>query len=246
MTDVVIAIDIGGTGMKCALVDAADGTIRHTERHLTGAERGPAAVVDTIVEVAAGLADTARLEGLEPLAIGLVAPGVIDEANGVAVWSANVGFRDVPLRDLVTARLELPAALGHDVRAGAFAEARSVPGGGPSGSGSSPSAPASPPRTCATAAPTPARTAHPARSGTSSCARTARGAAAAAWLPRGDRLRVVGRAAVCAAHRYEDLRAPTSSRGPPPATPPPPRSGPRRSTRSPTACASASRCTTRT
>ncbi len=124
MTDVVVAIDIGGTGLKCALVDAADGSIRHTERHLTGADRGPGAVADTIVEIAAGLAGTARLEGLDPLAVGLVAPGVIDDTTGVAVWSANVGFRDVPLRDLVIARLGLPAVLAHDVRGGALAEAR--------------------------------------------------------------------------------------------------------------------------
>jgi glucokinase len=124
MTDVVVAIDIGGTALKCALVDAAGGTIRHTERHLTGADRGPAAVADTIVEIAAGLADTARMEGLDPRAVGLVAPGVIDDTTGVAVWSANVGFRDVPLRDLVIARLGLPAVLAHDVRGGALAEAR--------------------------------------------------------------------------------------------------------------------------
>jgi glucokinase len=124
MTDVVVAIDIGGTALKCALVDVADGTIRHAERHLTGADRGAAAVADTIVEVAAGLADTARLGGLDPRAVGLVAPGVIDDTTGVAVWSANVGFRDVPLRDLVIARLGLPAVLAHDVRGGGLAEAR--------------------------------------------------------------------------------------------------------------------------
>jgi glucokinase len=124
MTDVVVAIDIGGTGLKCALVDVADGSIRHTERHPTGADRGPAAVADTIVEVAAGLATTAQRTGHQPRAVGLVAPGVIDETTGVAVWSANVGFRDVPLRDLVIARLELPAVLAHDVRGGALAEAR--------------------------------------------------------------------------------------------------------------------------
>ena len=49
---------------------------------------------------------------------------MIDEANGVAVWSANLGLRDVPLRDLVARSIGLPAALGHDVRAGALAEAR--------------------------------------------------------------------------------------------------------------------------
>jgi glucokinase len=122
MTDVAIAMDIGGTGIKCALIDREFQTV-HTERHATGAERGPDAVVETILTVAAGLADTARAAGHHPIAAGLAAPGVIDEANGVAVWSANVGFRGVPLRDLVTERLHLPAAIGHDVRAGARAEA---------------------------------------------------------------------------------------------------------------------------
>jgi glucokinase len=121
---VVIAIDIGGTALKCALVGVDTPAIRHTERHPTGADRGPDAVATTIVEIAAGLAGKARAEGLTPIAAGLVAPGVIDEAAGVAVWSANVGFRGVPLRDLVARRLELPVALGHDVRGGALAEAR--------------------------------------------------------------------------------------------------------------------------
>ncbi|MFY1596787.1 ROK family protein [Micromonospora sp. WMMD737] len=121
--DVVVALDVGGTGMKCALV-RADGAVLHTERHPTDAERGPDAVVDTVLGVAEGLAGKARADGLDPVAIGIAVPGVIDEARGVAVWSANVGFRDVPLRDLAQARLGLPTAVGHDVRAGGLAEAR--------------------------------------------------------------------------------------------------------------------------
>ncbi|MFK3985056.1 ROK family protein [Micromonospora sp. NPDC050397] len=120
---VVIALDVGGTGIKCALV-RPDGTTHHVERHPTGADRGPEAVVETILSIAEGLADRARADGLTPAAVGIAVPGVVDEAAGVAVWSSNVGFRDVPLRDLVTARLGLPARLGHDVRAGAVAEAR--------------------------------------------------------------------------------------------------------------------------
>ncbi|MGK5743147.1 ROK family protein [Micromonospora sp. URMC 103] len=121
--DVVVALDVGGTGMKCALV-RPDGGVVHAERHPTGAARGPEAVVDTILEVAEGLAGKARSYGRAPVAVGIAVPGVVDEARGVAVWSANVGFRDVPLRDLVVARLGLPTALGHDVRAGGLAEAR--------------------------------------------------------------------------------------------------------------------------
>ncbi|MFB9850903.1 ROK family protein [Micromonospora andamanensis] len=109
--------------MKCALV-GADGAVRHAERHPTDAERGPDAVVETILTVAEGLAGKARADGLTPTALGIVVPGVVDEARGVAVWSANVGFRDVPLRELAARRLGLPTALGHDVRAGGLAEAR--------------------------------------------------------------------------------------------------------------------------
>ncbi|NJP31556.1 ROK family protein [Micromonospora thermarum] len=109
--------------MKCALVRRG-GTVVHSERHPTDAARGPAAVVETILDVADALAGKARLDGLTPVALGVAVPGVVDEGRGVAVWSANVGFRDVPLRELAEARLGLPAALGHDVRAGGLAEAR--------------------------------------------------------------------------------------------------------------------------
>jgi glucokinase len=119
----VIALDVGGTGMKCALV-RPDGTVHHSERHPTLAERGPEAVTAHILDVAEGLAARSRADGLEPVAVGVAVPGVIDEENGVAAWSSNLGFRDVPLRALITERLGLPAVLGHDVRVGGIAEAR--------------------------------------------------------------------------------------------------------------------------
>jgi glucokinase len=114
-----IAIDVGGTGIKCALIDR-DGQVVHAERRPTGADRGPDAVVATIVATAAELA--ARAE--HTVACGVVVPGVVNEATGMAEWSSNLGLRDVPLRDAVADRIGLPVALGHDVRAGALAEAR--------------------------------------------------------------------------------------------------------------------------
>ncbi|WP_412740912.1 ROK family protein [Krasilnikovia sp. MM14-A1259] len=121
--DAVIALDVGGTGMKCAVV-RPDGTVHHAERHPTRADRGPQAVTAAILDIAAGLAERAGADGLTPIAAGVAVPGVVDEATGTAVWSSNVGFRDVPLRSLVAERLGLPAALGHDVRVGGLAEAR--------------------------------------------------------------------------------------------------------------------------
>jgi glucokinase len=123
MTDAVIAVDVGGTSIKSGLV-TAEGALRRARRHPTDAHRGPDAVIATILDIAAGLADTARADGLRPRAVGVAVPGVVDEHAGVAVWSANVGFRKVALRDLVAERLRLPTVLAHDVRAGGLAEAR--------------------------------------------------------------------------------------------------------------------------
>jgi glucokinase len=119
---VVIAVDLGGTGIKSALVNRAHKVV-HSERHETGAARGADAVGETIANVAAGLAATARELGLTPVAAGIVAPGVIDEVNGVVRFAANLGMRDFPLRALVQTRIGLPVRLGHDVRGGGLAEA---------------------------------------------------------------------------------------------------------------------------
>jgi glucokinase len=120
----VIAVDVGGTGIKCALVTAAHEVV-HTERHATGSERGAEAVVQTILDIADGLADKARADGFLPVAAGICLPGVVDEANGVVRYASNTGgMRNVPLRDRATARLGLPVRVGHDVRTGGLAEAR--------------------------------------------------------------------------------------------------------------------------
>ncbi|NED28308.1 ROK family protein, partial [Streptomyces anulatus] len=120
----VIALDVGGTGMKAALV-GTDGTLLHEARRATGRERGADAVVETILAFAADL----RAHGEEHLgesavAAGVAVPGIVDAEKGIAVYAANLGWRDVPLRALLTERLGVPVALGHDVRTGGLAEGR--------------------------------------------------------------------------------------------------------------------------
>ncbi|MFJ2607345.1 ROK family protein [Streptomyces sp. NPDC087425] len=121
----VIALDVGGTGMKAALI-AADGTLLHRARRATGRGRGPDAVVETILGFAADLAAYGVEHLGEPAsAAGVAVPGIVDDRLGTAVYSANLGWRDVPLRDLLSRRLAgVPVALGHDVRTGGLAEGR--------------------------------------------------------------------------------------------------------------------------
>ncbi|MFQ6141565.1 ROK family protein [Streptomyces sp. SID10815] len=121
----VIALDVGGTGMKAALV-AADGALLHQARRATGRDHGPDAVVENILGFAAELrALGAERFGEPAAAAGVAVPGIVDEERGVAAYAANLGWRDVPLRDLLTERLGgIPVALGHDVRTGGLAEGR--------------------------------------------------------------------------------------------------------------------------
>jgi glucokinase len=121
----VIALDVGGTGMKAALI-GADGELLHRARRATGRERGPDAVVADILDFAAALrAHGAEHFGEPACAAGVAVPGIVDEAAGVAVYAANLGWRDVPLRARLTERLGgVPVALGHDVRTGGLAEGR--------------------------------------------------------------------------------------------------------------------------
>jgi glucokinase len=110
--------------MKAALV-GADGGLLHQARRPTGRERG----ADSVVEGVLGFAAELRALGLERFgepaaAAGVAVPGIVDEERGTAAYSANLGWRDVPLRDLLAERLGSPVALGHDVRTGGLAEGR--------------------------------------------------------------------------------------------------------------------------
>ncbi|HTN55538.1 MAG TPA: ROK family protein [Microbacterium sp.] len=117
----VLAFDVGGTDIKSALFDA-DGAVLGLRRTPT-----PAGGVDpagSLIDRLAELADELRAQhpAVVPEAVGLVVPGIVDADAGVAVFSSNLGWRDAPMRDLMTARFGLPVAFDHDVRAGSWAE----------------------------------------------------------------------------------------------------------------------------
>lgn len=122
MAEWVAALDVGGTAMKGAAV-GPDGTARWPLRRPTPADQGPEAVVEAVGATLELLLDAARRRGLQVAAAGVAVPGIVDDDRGVAVFSANLGWRDLPLRSLLAARTGLPVGLGHDVRAGALAEA---------------------------------------------------------------------------------------------------------------------------
>jgi glucokinase len=114
----VIAVDVGGTTIKAAAVDS-EGRVLDEVACPTPVTRGSEAVVGELLAVIAGLVSRA---GASVRAIAVVVPGIVDSPDGRAVFSANVGFRDVAVRDVIQSAFGLPTLLEHDVRAAGVAE----------------------------------------------------------------------------------------------------------------------------
>jgi glucokinase len=111
----VVAVDVGGTSIKGAVIDAAGATVRRLGAPTPVAD-GPDAVVSAVRGVVRELSD------VDIAAVGVVVPGVVDVPNGVARYSANLGWRDVPLAALLAADAGVPIVIEHDVRAAGHAE----------------------------------------------------------------------------------------------------------------------------
>jgi glucokinase len=120
----VVAADLGGTQIKSGLV-TLDGGLSAATSTPTDRANGWQAVVAALLDVvSARVADCAETTGRPPAAVGVVVPGLVDDDAGIARRSTNLGWHDVPLRDLLVERTGLPVVISHDVRAGGLAEAR--------------------------------------------------------------------------------------------------------------------------
>jgi glucokinase len=119
----VIAVDVGGTDTKAALFDEAGrmlGLSRSpTSRH---GERTAEHVIAGVRELA--LRYAADFPAVTPRAIGLLAPGVVDDEAGIGVLSTNLYWANVPFKRLTEELVGLPTTFTHDVRAAGEAEFR--------------------------------------------------------------------------------------------------------------------------
>ena len=122
MTRAALAIDLGGTDLRAALVEAS-GRVAAFASTPTDAAGGPDAVIDQMLalldRVRAGAMD-AEITGL-----GVAAPGPLDPDAGIVVDAPTLqGWRDVPLASILSDRLRLDVRLENDANAAALGEWR--------------------------------------------------------------------------------------------------------------------------
>ena len=84
----VVALDVGGTAMKGAVLDD-QGRVLDFHRWSTPRSDGPDAVVAAALDAVAELLQ--RADGA--VAVGLVVPGLVDDRAGIALFSENIRWR---------------------------------------------------------------------------------------------------------------------------------------------------------
>lgn len=113
-----IGLDLGGTGIYGVVVDR-NGQVLAAAEERTPAAAGPEAVLQCMEGVARGLVARA---GRPVLGVGLGIPGLLDRAAGVSVFSPNLHWRNVTVRERFATALGLPVNLDNDVRCAGLGE----------------------------------------------------------------------------------------------------------------------------
>jgi glucokinase len=116
----VVAVDVGGTEIKSALVDS---DLKVIETTTAPTPKADTTGVETVKAISAIVAEFGKTQKVE--AVGLAVPGALDEPAGTSRWSGNLQWKNLPIRKLLEDSVKIPVAFGHDVRTAAVAELRS-------------------------------------------------------------------------------------------------------------------------
>jgi glucokinase len=125
-TQYIVGVDLGGTNIVAGAM-TVDGTRHHAMRSIpTNSSVGDEGVAERIV----GLVQSVILDTIEQsdakrgdfIGIGIGAPGPLDREKGIVLVAPNLGWRDFPLRDRISSRLNLPTTLDNDANCATFGE----------------------------------------------------------------------------------------------------------------------------
>ena len=117
----VVGVDLGGTKMFGTVADLS-GIIQH-ERYIPHKhDNGPQQYFDELCEFIQMLLDAPRPPGQRIRGIGVGAPGFTLVPEGVVTWAPSLGWRDLPLQDMLSDCFDMPVFVENDVNLTALGE----------------------------------------------------------------------------------------------------------------------------
>lgn len=121
--DLVVGLDLGGTNILTMLGDDRGRVLARVEKP-TGAHRGREQVLDRMEATVAAVLDQAGVDRDLVRGVGLGVPGPVDYKGGLLHHAPNLGWRDVPLGEIMSQRLGLPVHMDNDANLAALGEYR--------------------------------------------------------------------------------------------------------------------------
>ena len=119
-----ICLDVGGTKVLGAVFDEKDQIIYRLKKRTKSGGDGSADVEQVIITVVEEMIRDSGIDPKELNAIASCAPGVIDQENGVVLFTPNLPWRDYPIREHMEQRFGVPFFVGNDVNLGVLGEHR--------------------------------------------------------------------------------------------------------------------------
>jgi glucokinase len=119
-----LGIDIGGTNLVAGSVAEDGSALLALETEPTHAEAGQSDVLDRLIRLAQRTIERTRREvkRAEIIGVGVGAPGPLDTKSGIVLLTPNLGWVNLPLRQIIHERLGLPAALDNDANCAVLGE----------------------------------------------------------------------------------------------------------------------------
>ena len=115
----MLGIDLGGTDIKSALI-TKDGSQSETRSTPTPqADPSGESAINRLSEIILEYARDHSFEG-----VGLAVPGLVDNVNGIGLYSGTLGWRDLPIVSALEEKTCKKVTLEHDVTAIGHAENR--------------------------------------------------------------------------------------------------------------------------
>lgn len=116
-----IGIDLGGTNIVAGVVNENYEIVAEAKCK-TNCPRSADEIIDDMAKMAEEAAANANVPMAEIEWVGVGSPGTVDVETGNIIFSNNLDWYDVPLRDKLEQRLGKTIYLGNDANAAAFGE----------------------------------------------------------------------------------------------------------------------------
>jgi glucokinase len=121
-SELAIGIDLGGTNMSVGVVDRR-GRVLARAKKKTKAQEGRDVVIDRLVMTMEAACEAGNVKLADIRTVGIGAPGPVDSERGVVITAGNLGWKNVPLGEILRKRLGIPVTVDNDANVAAWGEA---------------------------------------------------------------------------------------------------------------------------